>query len=205
MGFILAVHVPIAGLALFPLLIGLPMFLVPAHIAFLEMIIDPVCSMVFEAEREERGIMRRRPRDPRSPLFTARRIGEALAQGAVALAAVIAVFLAGRGVGLREDEVRAASFVALVVCIFGLVLANRSRRAILTALVRGNAAFVAIVAGVTLAIAAVGMIGPLRQLFRFGEAPPIAWALVAAGGLGCLVALEALKQGLRRLGEAAPA
>src|SRR5579864_971428 len=85
-GFIVAVHAPIAGLALLPLLLGLPIFLAPAHIAFLEMIIDPVCSVVFEVEREEAGIMRRPPRDPRAPLFTPPRVAEGVLQGLVALA-----------------------------------------------------------------------------------------------------------------------
>ena len=64
MGFIFAVHVPIAGLALLPLLFGLPILFGPIHIAFLEMVIDPVCSLVFEAETEEDDVMRRPPRPP---------------------------------------------------------------------------------------------------------------------------------------------
>ena len=155
MGFILAVHVPIAGLALVPLLLGYPIFLVPAHIAFLEMIIDPMCSMAFEAEREERGIMRRPPRNLGAPLFTAARVGEALMQGGIALLAVIAVFLVGRGAGLGEDEVRVTSFVALLCCVFGLVLANRSRRSLLGAIATANAVFAVIVLGVLAAIAVV--------------------------------------------------
>jgi len=57
MAFIFAVHVPIAGLALLPLMFGLPLLFGPIHIALLEMIIDPVCALVFEAEREEKDIM----------------------------------------------------------------------------------------------------------------------------------------------------
>src|SRR5271165_7039643 len=72
--YIVAVHIPIAGLALLPLLLGLPLMLTPIHIAFLEMIIDPACSMVFEAEGEEANVMRRPPRDPKSPLLLPRRI-----------------------------------------------------------------------------------------------------------------------------------
>ena len=70
MSFILAVHVPIAGLALMPLLFGMPILFSPVHIAFLEMVIDPVCSLVFEAETEEDGVMRRPPRPPAEPLFS---------------------------------------------------------------------------------------------------------------------------------------
>src|SRR5262249_61355892 len=84
MGFIFAVHVPIAGLALLPLLFGLPMIFGPVHISFLEMVIDPVCSLVFEAEREEDDVMRRPPRGPDEPLFSGPLIGLGLLAGGFA-------------------------------------------------------------------------------------------------------------------------
>jgi P-type Ca2+ transporter type 2C len=90
MAYILAVHVPIAGLALIPLLFGLPLLFWPLHIAFLEMVIDPVCSIVFEAEGEERDIMQRPPRHPAEPLFSTRFAAWSLLQGALALAFVAA-------------------------------------------------------------------------------------------------------------------
>jgi len=68
--FILAVHVPIAGLALMPLLFGMPILFGPVHIAFLEMVIDPVCSLVFEAEAVEDDAMTRKPRPPAEALFS---------------------------------------------------------------------------------------------------------------------------------------
>ncbi|TIW04811.1 MAG: hypothetical protein E5V70_12505, partial [Mesorhizobium sp.] len=83
-GFILAVHVPIAGLALLPLLFGLPILFGPIHIAFLEMVIDPVCSLVFEAENEEDDIMKRPPRDPEAALFSRPLIAWSLVQGLLA-------------------------------------------------------------------------------------------------------------------------
>ena len=83
MAYILAIHVPIAGLALIPLLFGLPLVFWPLHIAFLEMVIDPVCSIVFEAEGEEADTMRRPPRDPSAPLFTAGFVIWSLLQGAL--------------------------------------------------------------------------------------------------------------------------
>src|SRR6185312_6617592 len=70
MAYILAIHVPIAGLALIPLLFGLPLIFWPLHIAFLELVIDPMCSIVFEAEPEEQAIMQRPPRNPEQPLFS---------------------------------------------------------------------------------------------------------------------------------------
>ena len=69
MVYTLAVHIPIAGLALLPVLFGLPLLLAPLHIAFLELVIDPACSIVFEAEREEDDVMRRPPRPPQESIF----------------------------------------------------------------------------------------------------------------------------------------
>jgi Ca2+-transporting ATPase len=88
MSFIFAVHVPIAGLALLPLVFGLPILFGPIHIAFLEMVIDPVCSLVFEAETEEDDVMRRPPRSPDEPLFSRALVAWSLLQGLLAFALV---------------------------------------------------------------------------------------------------------------------
>src|SRR6185312_9614603 len=88
MGYILAIHLPIAGLALLPIIMGRPLVLTPMLIAFLELIIDPACSVVLEAEREERDVMRRPPRNPASPLFSRAFLGWSALQGILALALV---------------------------------------------------------------------------------------------------------------------
>jgi P-type Ca2+ transporter type 2C len=137
MGFIFAVHVPIAGLALLPLLLGLPIIFGPIHIAFLEMVIDPVCSLVFEAETEEDDVMRRLPRAPDEPLFSWPLIVWSLLQGALAFALVATIFVLAYRSGMPEREVRALAFFSLVVAIVSLILVNRSFSAsLLTALRR---------------------------------------------------------------------
>ena len=93
MGFIFAVHVPIAGLALLPLPFGLPILFGPVHIALLEMVIDPVCSLVFEAERDEEDIMRRKPRDPDAPMFGGPLIAWSLIQGGLAFLLVAGIYI----------------------------------------------------------------------------------------------------------------
>jgi Ca2+-transporting ATPase len=196
-GFILAVHVPIAGLALLPLLLGLPIFLVPAHIAFLEMIIDPVCSVVFEVEREEAGIMSRPPRDPRTPLVTLPQIIEGILEGAVALGAVVAVYAAALSQVMSGDSVRAVAFIALVLSVFGLVVANRTQGSVFAAFARGNRVFLLIFLGVMAAVAAVVGVPALRELFRFGQVGLLGWALAIAGGIFCVVTLSGVKAGLR--------
>ena len=91
--FIFAVHVPIAGLALLPLFFGLPLLFGPIHIALLELVIDPVCALVFEAERDEDDIMRAPPRSPGEPLFSFNMVAWSVFQGLVAFAMLATVFL----------------------------------------------------------------------------------------------------------------
>jgi Ca2+-transporting ATPase len=126
MAFIIAIHVPIAGLALLTIVLGQQLLLTPMLIAFLEMIIDPACSVVLEAEREERNVMTRPPRDPRSTLLSRSVIVWSLLQGCLGLLAVSAAFLVASSSGMSFPEVRSLTFVSLVLTILVLVLANRS-------------------------------------------------------------------------------
>jgi Ca2+-transporting ATPase len=126
MSWILAIHVPIAGLALLPLLFGLPLILTPMLIALLEMIIDPSCSIALEAEPEEAGLMRRPPRDPRAPLLSAPVIGWSLLQGLLGFLLTALLLLSCVRRGLPADETRALLFVATVGVLIVLILVNRS-------------------------------------------------------------------------------
>lgn len=125
-GYILAVHVPIAGMSLIPVLFGWPLVLGPIHVVFLELIIDPVSSIVFEAEPEERGLMSRPLRDASAPLFDAELLTHGVLQGAVVLAAALGIYYLGVGDARGEEVSRAMAFVALVLGNLGLVFTNRS-------------------------------------------------------------------------------
>ncbi|MCR6659129.1 MAG: cation-translocating P-type ATPase [Asticcacaulis sp.] len=192
--FILAVHVPIAGLALLPLVFGLPILLGPVHIAFLEMIIDPVCTLVFEAETEEDDIMRRPPRDPERPMFSLAFISRGVIQGGLALGAVVLMLGLALTIGLSTDAVRAVTFMALVAVILSLVLVNRSRAAsILEAIRRPNRALVLVFLAVAVVLTVALALPFARHLFRF-EAP--SWpmtALALSAGVIMLAGLEGLK------------
>ncbi len=194
MGFIFAVHVPIAGLALLPLLFGLPILFGPIHIAFLEMVIDPVCSLVFEAETEEGDVMRRPPRDPDEPLFSRRWIGWSLLQGAFAFVLVTVVFVVALWRGMPEAEVRALAFFSLVVAIVSLIFVNRSFSAsLVTALRRPNPALVWVLIAVT-AILSLSLLWPFAQgLFRFGPLHLDDLAVTVGAGFVLLVLLEVVK------------
>ncbi len=194
MTFIVAVHVPIAGLALLPLLLGLPIIFTPIHIAFLELVIDPVCSLVFEAEKEEEDVMRRPPRSPAEPLLPLRLIGWGALQGALAFAMAGSMFVFGPKNGMPDDEVRALTFVALILAIFSLILVNRSFSSSLKlAVLRPNLALLSILIGVGAILGACLTIPALRELFRFGPLHLDDLALMAGSTLLLLVVLELLK------------
>lgn len=199
MGFIFAVHVPIAGLALLPLAFGLPIIFSPVHIAFLEMIIDPVCSLAFEAETEEKDTMDRPPRSPDEPLFSWPLVVWSLVQGVLAFAAATGLFLFALRNGLPDDEARALAFVSLVLVIVSLILVNRSFSAsLVTAFRRPNPALRWILLGVAAIMAASLMVPSLGKLFRFG---PLHWddlVLALGASVAVLVVLELLKPLWRR-------
>ena len=126
MAYVTGVHVAIAGSALLPILLGWPPLLFPVHVVFLEMIIDPACSIVFEAEPAEEDLATRPPRDPEGRLFGRAMLLRSAAQGAGALIAVIAVAAFSRQIGWPDDTMRALAFATLVLTNIGLILANRS-------------------------------------------------------------------------------
>jgi P-type Ca2+ transporter type 2C len=193
-GFIFAVHVPIAGLALLPLLFGLPILFGPMHIAFLEMVIDPVCSLVFEAETEEDDVMRRPPRSPDEPLFSRSLIAWSLLQGFLSFALVAAIFVIALRRGMPETEVRALAFFSLVMTIVGLIFVNRSFSASLAVAIRRPNAALAWVMLVVAAMLGLTLLWPFAsKLFRFGPLHLDDLAVTLGAGAVVLVVLEVLK------------
>ncbi|WP_421836730.1 cation-translocating P-type ATPase [Novosphingobium sp.] len=198
MAFIFAVHVPIAGLALIPLLFGLPLLFGPIHIALLEMVIDPVCALVFEAEEDEADIMTRPPRAPDEPLFSWRMIAWSVFQGGTALAMLAAVLFLETASGMSETELRALMFFALIAAVLALTFVNRSFSASLgQALLRPNPALRMVLMAVTAITGAILFIPSAQTLLKFGA---IAWDDMAlAGALGALL-LAVLEAGKLALG-----
>jgi P-type Ca2+ transporter type 2C len=194
MGFIFAVHVPIAGLALLPLVFGLPIIFGPIHIAFLEMVIDPVCSLVFEAETDEEDVMRRKPRIPDAPLFSWPLIGWSVFQGGLTFGLVGAIFLIALYRGMPEDEARALTFFSLVLSIVSLILVNRSySTSLVAAFRRPNPALAWILLTVTV-ILGLSLLWPTASaLFRFGPLHADDLAVTIAAGIVVLIVLETLK------------
>ncbi len=198
MSFILAVHMPIAGLALLPLMTGLPILFGPMHIAFLEMVIDTVCSLVFEAETEEDDVMQRPPRDPAEPLFSRSMIVWSLLQGTLTFILVAAIFVVSSQYGMAENEVRALTFFSLIISIVGLIFVNRSAGASLVKAIRRPNRTLAFILPIVAVMLAVTLIWPAgSDLFRFGPLHPGDLALTLGAGVTVLVVLENLKPLLR--------
>jgi Ca2+-transporting ATPase len=175
--------VPIAGMALLPLLFGWPLMFSPAHIVFLELIINPTCSIVFEAEHSEHDAMRKPPRDSRAALFDAAGIVVCLFQGSAVLIVVALLYGWLQTTGASAEAVRTMGFVALVAGNLGLIFANRAPQAPFTRIFRGgNPALWWVVGSALSALAFVVYWLPLQRLFGF--APVAARDLAASFAAG---------------------
>jgi Ca2+-transporting ATPase len=164
MSYTIAVHIPIAGLSILPLLFGWPLLFFPAHIVFMELVIDQACSIVFEAEPVEKDIMRRPPRSCKEPLFTRRHMLLSVLQGSIAMCLVGLVYVWMLKAGKAEDVARAGAFAALVFSSIGLIVSNRTDYATL----HGNRTFIWVVLGTLTGLLLVNVVPELRLLFRFG-------------------------------------
>ena len=203
--YILAIHVPIAGLSLLPVLFKWPLILSPIHIAFLELIIDPACSIVFEAESEESGAMSRPPRNPKEPLFSNRVLTLSLLQGLSVLAIVFAVYLVALLRGQGEEDARTLAFTSLIIANLGLILTNRSwSQTALATLRKPNAALWWVAGGATALLGMVLYVPSLRVLFHFGTLHPVDLAICLVSGISGILWFEILKafrlQGRRSAG-----
>jgi Ca2+-transporting ATPase len=192
--FTLAVHVPIAGLSIAPILLpAWPLLLLPVHIAFLELIIDPSCSLVFEAEEPESDIMSRPPRGAAERLFSRRTVAAAVLQGLSVLAVCLAIVLLARP-GHGPDAARALSFAALVVSFLTIILVNRSwTRSTISMMRVPNPALWWVLSGAVIFLGAILTIPALQRLFSFAPLHPDDLTLSVVAGVVCLAWFELLK------------
>jgi Ca2+-transporting ATPase len=194
MGFIFSIHVPIAGLALVPLLLDWPLVLMPVHIVFLELIIDPACSIAFEAEAEEADLMTRPPRAAEAPVFGAGQIFFSLLQGLISLMGIVSVFGCSLYRGDSEELVRTLTFATLVLCMVGLIFVNRSRsQSFLSTLRLPNRAFWLVVGGALSFLGGVIYLPQARSIFRFAEPDWSDFIIFLLAGALVTVCLESTK------------
>jgi Ca2+-transporting ATPase len=193
--FVMAAHVPIVGMSLIPVALGWPLVLLPVHILFLQLIIDPACSIVFEAEPEEADVMRRPPRASEASLFDRGTVAFGLLQGCGILAIVLAVFAIALYRGQEAEVARALTFTAMVIADLGLIFSNRSRsRGFLTTIGTRNPALWWVMGGALSFLGLVLYVPALRQLFHFGTLHADDILIAVAAGIVCILGAEAAKR-----------
>jgi P-type Ca2+ transporter type 2C len=192
--FVLAVHLPIVGLSMLPVFVpSWPLLLFPVHIAFLELIIDPSCTLIFEAEEADPDIMRRPPRSRDERLFAWSTLGVALAQGASVLAACLIVFLLGSHAH-SPDAARGLAFATLVVAFLAVILVNRSWTRSAFSMVRArNVALRWVVFGTISLLGVVLFVPRAQALLHFAPLHRADLALALAAGVMCVAWFELLK------------
>lgn len=194
MRYIVAVHIPTAGMSLLPIVFGWPLMFFPVHIVFLEFVIDPACSIAFEADPERDDVMRRPPRSVQGRLFSLRVIGICLLQGLGLLLTVAVLYAVALHRGLGEETARAMAFAAIVLGNLGLILVNRSERQSTWSTLRLRNAALGWLAGGTLVALALSLYVPaVRDLFRFAPLSVTQWFMALVAALGGLSLFELYK------------
>jgi P-type Ca2+ transporter type 2C len=169
MAYIISVHIPIAGMSLIPIIFQWQQIvLYPVHIVFLELIIDPVCSIVFESEPEEKGIMRRKPRRKEERLFDKRTLLFSTIQGLISLLVVLFIYRMSLRLGQSFSEARTLSFITLIISNLCLILTNRSwTSSIMASFKFKNNKLIWVLAGALLFLGLVVYVPFLQKLFHF--------------------------------------
>jgi P-type Ca2+ transporter type 2C len=194
MAYILAVHIPIAGMSLIPVLLKWPLVLLPVHIAFLHLIIDPACSVVFEAEVEEADIMNRPPRNPKEPLFSKRTLWLSVLQGIGVLIVLLLIFGFALYRGQGELDARALAFTTLIIANLSLIFVNRSWKDTALATLRlPNTALWWVTGGAIVFLPLILYVPFLRDLFRFSTLHPVDLAICIIGGVFSVLWFELFK------------
>ena len=196
LGYIFAIHVPIAGLALIPVLFaGFPLVLFPVHVVFLELIIDPACSVIFEAERAEKNVMSRPPRKIKEAFFGSKKIIISCIQGFCILIATLGVYFITLKTSYEIGEVKAMTFATLIFANIATILTNRSwESSIFTILRTPNKTVKWVIGGAALFMLLVLTVPFLERLFQF--TPVSVWeiAITFVIGMSTMIWFEIYKR-----------
>lgn len=196
MSYVIAIHIPIFGLALLPLFSSAwPLILLPGLVAFHEVIIDPACSVVFEEESADPNIMKEQPRPIKQRIFSRGEILLAVAQGLSVFFSSLVLFLYLMSNARPEQEIRTMIFGTLMLSNIGLILTNRSRTLTIlqTFRQRENPTVKWILSLASLIILLLITVAPLRTIFDLGAILPSDWLLMILSSIVPLVWYEIYK------------
>ncbi|MBT0663568.1 cation-translocating P-type ATPase [Geobacter pelophilus] len=199
MAYLLAIHIPIAGMSLIPVLFKWPLLFMPIHIAFLHLIIDPACSIVYEVEPAEMDAMNRPPRDPKEPLFSKRVLLLSTLQGVSVLVVLLIVFGVSLVRGHGELEARTLAFTTLIIANLGLMMTNRSwSNTIGRILGAPNSALWWVTGGAVIFLGMALNIPIFREVFRFSVIHPLDVVICVSAGISSIVWFELFKMFSRK-------
>jgi Ca2+-transporting ATPase len=192
--YIAAVHIPIAGLTILPLLVGMPPLLLPLHVVLIEMVIDPVCAIAFENEPVEPGTMSQPPRDPNDALLGWRQVGVAAVQGTLLLASAFALYALSLRAGIGADVARSLAFIAFTAGNLALIRVVATRGATIASLLaRDHGAYWAVAAIAVFVTVACIATPALQRLFQFGVPPFTLMLLAVMAGLASALVFDLAK------------
>lgn len=198
MVFILAMHVPIAGIALFPILFSLPPVFYPLHIALIELIIDPTCSIAFENEPAEKNIMKRSPRKINDPILNKKTIFSALLQGLGIFIITFSIYILCLKV-MTESQARTFTFSSLTISNLMLIYSNRSQtKSIFRLLTIPNKILFLIIFTTIIILLSIIYLPFLADILHFSPLTINQLLLSFSGGIACVLWLEMLKFIFRR-------
>ncbi|MBI1823050.1 MAG: cation-translocating P-type ATPase, partial [Nitrospirae bacterium] len=194
MSYLLAVHIPIVGMSVIPLTLGWPLMFTPIHIVFMEFIIDPACSIVFESEKEEANIMKRPPRSVLDPIFRKKSLFVLFMQGAIVFLIILGLYGYALKLGWDERHARSIAFTALIVSNLAQIFANRSMNLTLKeTLMKPNPALWGVVVFTLFFLAVVLYTPSLQRLFQFSPLNPMEMTGAFLAGMGTIIWFELYK------------
>ncbi|HEX8791638.1 MAG TPA: cation-translocating P-type ATPase [Polyangiaceae bacterium] len=193
LAYVVAVHLPIVGLTLAPIAFDWPLVLLPIHVAFLHLVIDPACSVVFEGQPEEPNVMQRPPRDPKAPLFGRGVLGVSLVQGLSVLAVVVVVYALALRSGRPDAVARTLTFTTFLLANLALIFTNRSWSRVIAASPLRDVTLWAVVGGALSFLALVIYVPALAALFRFAPLRPLDVAVCVAASALAITWFEVAK------------
>lgn len=195
MSYIMAIHIPIIGLTLLPAFISsLPLLLMPLHIVFMELIIDPVCSIAFESEQEEKSIMHRPPRNPNEKFFGTRKIILSVLEGFLLFTMVMIVFFFTTKQGHDAEETRAITFTSLIIGNVFLILTNlSSTRSFFSAFLERNFSLLILLSIAFVLLSLINFVPVFAAVFEMKNPGLTHFLPSVVGGFALLVVLEGIK------------
>jgi Ca2+-transporting ATPase len=196
MSYVIAVHIPIFGMALIPVFVSdWPLVLLPAQIAFLELVIDPACSVVFESEEADPQIMEEKPRALNEKILNRSLFTTAVIQGLVVLSFTLATYIWALSTTRSDDAVRSITFATLMIGNISLILVNRSRTlsAFSTIRRRKNRTIKWILLAAISILVLVFNVAWLQEAFNLTALAPREWLIAIAAGIGSVIWFEVYK------------